>query len=139
MLHEEFRQSQEEKERLMAKAVENAVVVREGDLDWMGKLHDVLIYAGIPCAVMTDAGCKKGRCGSPCRLIVSKDDLERAQTCITEYYMELHPELRASNELITQGKCPACGSTVGPNDTECSDCDLTLMIIEEENQGKEES
>jgi hypothetical protein len=134
LLYEECRRSQEEKKHLMAKAFENAVVVREGDLNWLGRLHDVLIDNGIPCAVISDASCKKGSCRNTCRLIVSKEDTEKAQECITEYYMEIHPELRASNELLTQGKCPACGSPVGPSDNKCSDCGLTLVIIEEENQ-----
>jgi hypothetical protein len=137
LLHEEHLQAQEEKKRLMAKSIENAVVVREGDLKWLGKLYDVLIDAGIPCTVISDAGCNKGCCGSKCRLIVSTEDLERAQERVTEYYMEIHPELRASNELLSQGKCPACGSPVGVGDNECSDCGLTLVIIEEKNQEEE--
>ena len=138
LLNEEHRQAQEEKKRLMEKAIDNAVVLREGDLKWLGELHDVLINAGIPCTVISDPSCKKGCCGSICRLIVSKDDTERAQGRITEYYMELHPELRASNELITQGKCPACGTPVGHSDKECSDCGLTLIIIEEEEEDQEQ-
>ena len=133
----EHRQAQEEKKRLMAKAIENTAVVREGDLKWLGKLYDVLIDAGIPCTVISDAGCKKGCCSNKYRLIVSTEDLERAQERVAEYYMEIHPELRASNELISQGKCPACGSPVGAGDNECSDCGLTLVIIEEENQKEE--
>ena len=138
LLHEEHRQAQEEKKRLMAKAIEKAAVVREGDLKWLGKLYDVLIDAGIPCTVISDAGCKKGCCSNKCQLIVSTEDLERAQERVAEYYMEIHPELRASNELISQGKCPACGSPVGAGDNECSDCGLTLVIIEEENQEEED-
>ena len=138
LLHEEHRQAQEEKKRLMAKAIENAAVVREGDLKWLGKLYNVLIDAGIPCTVISDAGCNKGCCGSKCRLIVSAEDLESAQERVAEYYMEIHPELRASNELLSQGKCPACGSPVGVGDNECSDCGLTLVIIEEENYEEEE-
>jgi hypothetical protein len=137
LLYEEHRQAQEEKKRLMAQAIENAAVVRDGDLKWLGKLYNVLIDAGIPCAVISDAGCKTGCCGNKCRLIVSKQDLERAQESISEYYMEIHPELRASNELISQGQCPACGSPVATGDNECSDCGLTLVIIEEENQEEE--
>jgi hypothetical protein len=91
LLHNEHRQAQEEKKRLMAKAIEDAAVVREGDLKWLGKLYNVLIDAGIPCTVISDAGCKKGCCGNKCRLIVSKEDLERAQERVTEYYMEIHP------------------------------------------------
>ena len=134
LLHEEHRQAQEEKKRLMAKAIENAAVVREGDLKWLGKLYNVLIDAGIPCTVISDAGCNKGCCSSKCRLIVSTEDFKMAQERVAEYYMEIHPELRASNELLSQGKCPACRSPVRPVDNECPDCGLTLVIIEEENQ-----
>ena len=57
--HEELRQAQEEKKRLMEQAVENAAVVREGDLKWLGELYNVLIDAGIPCTVFSDAGVTK--------------------------------------------------------------------------------
>jgi hypothetical protein len=137
LLYEEHRQAQEEKKRLMEQAIENAAVVREGDLKWLGKLYNVLIDAGIPCAVISDIGCNKGCCGNKCQLIVSKEDIERAQESISDFYMEIHPELRASNELISQGKCPACGAPVDAGENECSDCGLTLLIIEEENQEEE--
>jgi len=133
---DEYRHAQEEKKRLMAKAIENAAVVRKGDLKWLGELYTVLINAGIPCTVISDAGCKKG-CRPKCLLVVSSENLERAQERIAEYYMEIHPELRASNELISQGKCPACGSPVGTGDKECSDCGLKLVIIEEDNNKEE--
>jgi hypothetical protein len=134
ILHEEHRRAQEEKKRLAEKFIENAVVVREGDLKWLGELYNVLIDSGIACTVTSDANCNKGRCGAKCQLIVSREDLGRAQERIAEYYMEIHPELRASNELMKQGKCPACGSPVGTEDKECSDCGLMLVFIEDENQ-----
>ena len=137
LLHGEHKQAQEEKMRLMAKAVENAVVVREGELKWLGELYNVLIDAGIPCTVTSDTGCNKGHCRDKFRLIASKEDIERAQERVAEYYREIHPELRASHELVSQGKCPACGSPVGAGDNECSDCGLTLMIIEEKDQEEE--
>jgi len=138
LLHEEHRQAQEEKKRLMEQAVENAAVVREGDLKWLGELYNVLIDAGIPCTVISDAGCNKGCCGDKCRLIVSKEDLEKAEERVAEYYRKIHPELQASHELTSQGKCPACGSPVDANDTECSDCGLMLVIIGEEEGGGEQ-
>jgi hypothetical protein len=64
--------------------------------------------------------------------------LERAQERIEEYFRELHPELRDSHELAKQGKCPACGSTVVAGETECSDCGLMLVVIEEEKQKEED-
>jgi hypothetical protein len=134
LLHEEYRRAQEERKRVAAKEIENSVVLREGDLKWLGELYNVLIDGGIPCTVTSDLGCNKGSCGNKCRLIVATEDLERAQERITEYFMEMHPELRDSHELVSQGKCPGCGSPVGADDTECSDCGLTLLVIIEETQ-----
>jgi hypothetical protein len=132
LMMEDYKKAQAEKKRIGEKIVENTVVVREGDLNWMGELRAVLIDAGIPCAVHSDAGCKKGCCGAACRLLVSSEDIERARERIEEYYMDVRPELRASNELLREGKCPACGSPVGTGERECRDCGLALLIVEEE-------
>ena len=134
LLPEEYKNAQEEKKLIAKKTIENTAVVREGDLAWISELRAVLIDAGIPCTINSDAGCKKGCCGDKCQLKVSADDLGRAQESIEEYFMELEPELRVSNELIREGKCPACGSFVGTEDQECPDCGLPLFIVEEEEE-----
>lgn len=136
LLHEEYGRAQEERMRVMAAAIENAVAVREGDLKWLRELSGVLVDAGIPCTIAPKADCAKG-CQSTYLLIISSEDLERAQERIAEYFMEIHPELRASHALISQGRCPACGSAVGADDKECSDCGLTLLIFEDDNQDTE--
>jgi len=138
LLCEEYRRALEERKRLAAKFIENAVVVREGDLKWLGELYNVLIDAGIPCTVTSD-DCNKGCCGAQCRLIVSREDVGKAQERIAEYFMEIYPELRASNELLNQGKCPACGSSVAAGNNECPDCGLALVVIEDRNQEEEDS
>lgn len=132
LLFEDHIKAQEERKRIDEKIVENTVVVRDGDLDWMSELRAVLIDFGIPCTIHFDTGCKKGCCGDKCRLMVSSEDLERARERIEEYYMEVSPELRASNDLLKRGKCPACGSPVGSGERECRDCGLPLLIVEEE-------
>lgn len=134
LLPEEYRKAQEGKKRIEEKTVEDRVVVRVGDMDCLSELRAVLIDAGIPCTIYSDAGCKKGCCGDKCRLAVSSDDLKRAQERIEEYFMEVNPELRASNKLIKEGKCPACGSPVGTDERECPDCGLPLLIVEEEEK-----
>ena len=130
LLPEEVKKAQEEKNRCMEKALENQVVVREGDLKWMGELYNVLIDSGIPCSISGDDGCKKGCCGDKLRLLVSSEDVEKASKRIDEYYIEVHPEMQASQEMVSQGKCPACASPVSPDAAECPDCGLTLLIFE---------
>jgi hypothetical protein len=139
VLHEEHKRAQEERKRPAAKAIEKSAIVREGDLKWLTELYIVLIDSGIPCAITSAPGCNKGHCRNKLQLIVSEEDLERARERVAEYFREIHPELRASDELAKQGKCPACGFPVEADETECPDCGLTLLLIEEENQEEEES
>lgn len=134
LLPEEYRKAQEEKKLLTEKAVENSVVVREGDLDWLSELRAVLIDSGIPCAIHSDIGCNKGCCGDKCRLMVSADHLDSARERIEEYFMEVDPEFRTSSELIKAGKCPACGAPVTTTADECPDCGLPLLIVDEEEE-----
>lgn len=134
LLPEEYEEAKEEKARLMEQSVENEVAVREGDLNWMSELYSVLIDAGIACTVRSDAGCRKGSCGSKHRLVVSPGDAERAQERIEEYFAEMHPEIAESRELMKEGKCPACGSPVAAGARECPDCGLPLVIIMEEDK-----
>jgi hypothetical protein len=130
LLPEEIKKAQDKKKLCREKALENQVVVREGDLKWMSELSHVLIDSGISCAVRTDAGCSKGRCGHTHYLLVSSQDAEKAHEKVEEYYAEIHPEIQASKEMLNQGKCPACGSHADPDAAECPDCGLTLLIIE---------
>jgi hypothetical protein len=122
---------QEEKKRCSDKDLGDPVVVRQGGLQWIDELFNVLIDSNIPCVVNADAGCNKGGCGKTYRLLVSAQNVEKANERIEEYCLEIHPEIKASEELISQGKCPACGCPVGSDVVECPDCGLTLLIIEE--------
>ncbi len=121
---------QDNRRQCREKTLENPVVIRDGDLKWMDQLFNVLINSGIPCLVTSDAGCNKSCCGSTYQLVVSQEDGERAKERIEDYYAEVDPELRASNEMKDQGKCPACGHSAGADAVECSDCGLTLIIID---------
>jgi hypothetical protein len=120
---------QEKKTQRNENDLGDQVVVRAGSLKLIDELFNVLIDSGISCAVNADAGCSKGRCGDTCRLLVSPQHLAEANERIEAYCMEIYPEIKASKELISQGKCPACGSPVGSNAVECPDCGLTLVII----------
>jgi len=129
---EENQAMQEEKKQRRDKLPEDAVVVREGSLQWMDELYNVLIDSNISCVVHSDAGCKKGCCGNTYRLLVASGDAERANDHIEQYCAEVHPELRTSREMMSRGQCPACGSPVSSDAAECADCGLTLLIIEDD-------
>jgi len=126
---EECMKAQEERKRTEETAVDNSVKVLEGDLSWMSELRTVLLDAGIPCSLHSDAGCRKGCCGDTVQLKVSPQDLERSQKAIEEYLMELDPDLRMVKEMLGKGKCPACGSSIGRDARECQDCGLPLIIF----------
>ena len=130
LLPEENKKVQDERKLCRDKILESPVAVREGDLKWLDELYNVLINAGIPCVVSNDDGCGKKCCGSSLRLLVSAQNAEEANELIERYYAEVHPEIQVSQELVGQGKCPACGSPVAPDTVECMDCGLTLLIIE---------
>ncbi len=113
-------------------SLENPVAVREGALGWIRELSVVLIKADIPFTISKEAGCGKGCCDDTNMLLVSEEDRDKAHEKIEEYCMEKHPEFKAANEMITQGKCPACGSPVEADAVECPDCGLILLIIEKD-------
>lgn len=127
---EEHARMQEDKRRLAEQALEDPVAVREGDVRWMEELLQALTAAGIPCRLHADPGCATGCRGNTCKLLVSRRDAPRAHERCEEYFSEVHPEARASQEMMSQGKCPACGSNLDPAAAECPDCGLTLLIIE---------
>lgn len=127
---DENRKSQEERTRCMEKRLEDQVLIKEGDKKWINELYHVLIDRGIPCLVTADSGCRRGCSADTRHLMVSREDAEKALELIEEYYGEVHPEIRASREMISKGKCPACASPVGSDATECGECGLMLIIVE---------
>ena len=127
---EEHEKRQEKRRQCREKALEDPVAVRGGALKWIDELYNMLIGSDIPCKVYTEEACGKGCSGPTCHLLVSRQDGERASGRIEEYCSEIHPELRIAQELISQGKCPACGTPVDTSAVECPDCGLTLLIVE---------
>lgn len=112
--------------------LENPVAVREGNSGWIKELSIVLIKSDIPCVIGKEDGCGQGCCGDTNLLLVSEKDRGKAHEKIEEYCMEKHPELKAANEMISKGQCPACGSSVQADAVECPDCGLLLTIIEKD-------
>jgi hypothetical protein len=130
VLPEELRRFQEERKQCREKILDDPVTVKEGDLNWIDELYNVLIDASIPCVINADTCCKKGCSGNPYRLLVSASNAEKAIGLIEEHYMKVHPEFRKSMEMMSEGKCPACGSPVSSDSVDCPDCGLTLLITE---------
>ena len=129
---EEHARRLEETERCREAALVEPVVVRQNNLPRIDELYKALIAAGIPCQVHENpAMAGGGGCGGAIwSLVVSRADAEKAVQRIEDYQVELHPELGLARDLQSQGKCPACGSEVGPEAAECPDCGLTLLIVE---------
>ncbi len=130
LTQEEHSRRQEERDRCAEQPLEDPVAVREGEVRWIGELYHVLIDSGIPSRMHSDPGCSKGCRGTACLLLVSRRDAPGAHRRIEEYFAEKHPEARASQELMSEGKCPACGHAMDPSAVECPDCGLALGIIE---------
>ena len=124
--------AQEEKKRQVDKDSWAPVSVRKGNLKWMNELRSVLTDSGIPCVVSGEEGCSKGGCGASYYLLVTSENAAVAHDRIEEYCMEMHPEIKDSHELISQGKCPACGCSVDAEAVDCPDCGLTLMVVVDE-------
>ncbi|MDR4509284.1 MAG: hypothetical protein MRJ65_13835 [Candidatus Brocadiaceae bacterium] len=118
------------KTQILEEAHEEWVVIKEDMKDWIQELSHMLSENDICSRITLAPGCNTGKCGSKFILLVTKKDVHAALAHIEEYYMELHPEIRESQEWVAQGRCPACGCHVGADARECSDCGL-LFIIEE--------
>lgn len=129
--------SYEEHQRLIAErkateetAIEHGVKIMEGDLEWLSEIRTVLLDAGIPCMLHS---CGKSCCANTVQLKVAPEDHERAQEAIEEYLMDLEPDLRTARDMFWKGKCPACGASINPDDRDCPDCALPLIIIGEQD------
>ncbi len=110
------------------------VMAREGEKEWIQELHHVLLDSGISCRVSLPPDCTTGTCGAKHHLLVSKEDAAAAAVRIENYYREMHPEISESETLAAEGKCPACGHPTGHDAKECPDCELILLVEEEEKK-----
>ncbi len=130
---EELEELRERQRKFAEEDAGNVVAIKEGDKDWIMELHRVLIEKGHPCRVAISPGCAPGKCGETFLLLVPQEEAESALKCINEYNYEVHPELKASDELAAEGKCPACGFDAGVAAKECPDCGLLLVIEGQED------
>ncbi len=128
VLPEELEETQERRQQFAEEEIKNAVAIKEGGKGWILELQDVLLNNGFSCNITLSQNCSPGQCDESFLLIVQEESAESAVNCIAEYIHNVHPEIKESEELAAQGKCPACGSETGADATECPDCGLLLMI-----------
>ncbi len=131
VLPEELEETRERQQQFAEEDIKNAVAIKEGEKSWILELHDVLLNKGFSCTVTLSQNSSPGQCGESFLLIVQEEAAESAINCIADYIHKVHPEIKESEELAAQGKCPACGSDAGADATECPDCGLLLMIESE--------
>ncbi|MEE8423337.1 MAG: hypothetical protein V3S49_02230 [Thermodesulfobacteriota bacterium] len=131
VLPEELEEIQERQRQFAEEDIKNAVAIKEGGKRWILELRDLLINKGFPCTITISQSCPPGQCDESFLLVVPKEAAESAANCMAEYIHKVHPEIKESEELAAQGRCPACGSDAGVAATECPDCGLLLMIESE--------
>jgi len=125
---EELSELRERQRRFEEADAQETVAIKNDKKSWILELHHVLINKGYSSRVTVSPACTPGKCGETFLLIVPKEEAESAAKCIDEYTKVIHPELKESEELASQGKCPAFGFEVGFDAKECSDCGLLLVI-----------
>ena len=104
------------------------VIIREDSPDLIKDLSGMLSEKGIPSQMTIAPGCSTGSCSCRYILLVPAQFVQKSMADIEEYFMILHPEIREAHQRMEQGKCPACGSDVKPDDKECPDCGLMLIV-----------
>ena len=134
ILSVEIEEMRERQRQFAEEDIKNAVAIKEGGKRWIIELRDVLINKGFPCSIKIAQSSTPGQCGESFFLIVPKETAESATNLIGDYIHEVHPEIKESEELAAQGKCPACGSNTGADAKECPDCGLMLVVVSEEKE-----
>ena len=107
---------------------EDFVVVKGGDLQWAENFGNFLEEHGIPWRIEVSDRSGPYRKPISCAVQVAEKDLYRAHELEQQYLLLENPALAA--EFITLPsieQCPACGSQVSPESSECQSCGLTLM------------
>lgn len=102
---------------------------------WIEMLAERLADAGIPSRVeLLSADRPAGRgAPAPCALFVRPEDLERARAIDLELLRTQLPDLpdHVSAEWSEAEACPACGTALEAEASECSGCGLAFRDAEE--------
>lgn len=115
---------------------EDAVAVRSGLLEWAENFGDFLEEHGVPWRLEQEISEIPKFRDIRYLVQVRERDLERARELEQEYLLLENPDLAAElTELPTTDRCPACGSPVSLDRSECPSCGLSLdgpiVVIDE--------
>jgi predicted amidophosphoribosyltransferase len=101
---------------------------------WIETLAERLAEAGIPSRVELFAGDRPATRGAaPCALFVRPEDAERAGAIDAELLRAQIPDLPegVGSAWREAEACPACGSALDPDASECAGCGLAFRDAEE--------
>lgn len=103
--------------------------IDSGPMTRLRELSNVLTSSGIQSSIVAGP---PGMCSTDKALVVRAEEADKASDVVREYWKRVHPELAEALDNADAGLCPACGHSVGIDAKECSDCGLTLMVVEDE-------
>ncbi|MCF6158082.1 MAG: hypothetical protein E3K32_05820 [wastewater metagenome] len=128
VMPEEIEKEKNKKPDIAMPLNEEWVTIREEGIEGVRELSDLLTRNDIFCKIVLAPGCSTGKCGCRYLLLALKENAQIAHDCIEEFHTQKYPEIKASQEWESQGRCPACGFSVNPDMKECPDCGLLLII-----------
>ncbi|MBI5561479.1 MAG: hypothetical protein HY894_01300 [Deltaproteobacteria bacterium] len=102
------------------------VCVMEGPLDKVTELSGRLKKSGFETEALKIAGAGGCSPDSGFGVFVAKNQAAAAVGKMEEFWHGLHPEMKAAQERMNAGLCPACGAALNPANPECPDCGLFL-------------
>ena len=100
--------------------------VARGELEVVKETRALLSRARIASVIIEDEQAQLPAGMAPrVVLLVSKDDLEQAQSVLGEKFQQmLEAEGHPPPSELEYGKCPACGTTIPEDAEECPECGL---------------
>ncbi len=128
IMPEEVEKERKKKPDIPASHHDELVTIREEGRESVRELSDLLLRKGLFSKIVLAPGCSTGKCGCRYLLLTTKGNALAAHNCIEEFHTQKYPEIKASQDWESQGRCPACGYSIRADTKECPDCGLLLII-----------